>query len=486
VIHLPEETLVRPPEEGARLIALRLLDDARAALSRMDDPADVEALHDFRVALRRLRSTLRAYRPWLQRRATEDALDRARRLASRTNRARDAEVQIEWLHERLDGLRPSHRDAVAALVRTLEARKRAAYAGARDGVPEGFAELERSLRATLEVYRVRVHVGGPHTEASFAQVCGRLVARAGRDLRERLAPIGSADDEQRAHAARIAAKRLRYLLEPVSSHVEGGPAALRDLRALQDVLGEFNDLVVLGRTLGWALEQHAVARVRRMIEALRAGDPDELALARRRPAEPGLFAVALLARSRARELFDELKRRWVGEPGAGFFEEIEHVAAALLALGGGRVEIERKFLLRGLPAQASAVAPLEIAQGWLPGVEVRERVRHVRGPEGERWYRTIKLGMGLQRPEFEEQIGRAVFEQLWPLTQGCRVFKRRHRVSAGERVWEIDDFSDRDLVLAEVELPSPDSPCELPDWLAPHVVREVTGDPEYTNLKLAR
>ncbi|HEY9420766.1 MAG TPA: CHAD domain-containing protein, partial [Thermoanaerobaculia bacterium] len=57
--------LARSPEEGARLLALSFLDQARAARPRLADPSDSEALHDFRVALRRLRSCLRAYRSFL-------------------------------------------------------------------------------------------------------------------------------------------------------------------------------------------------------------------------------------------------------------------------------------------------------------------------------------------------------------------------------------------------------------------------------------
>ena len=56
----------------------------------------------------------------------------------------------------------------------------------------------------------------------------------------------------------------------------------------------------------------------------------------------------------------------------------------------------------------------------------------------------------------------------------------------GELIWEVDEFTDRDLVLAEVELPSEDVKPGLPDWIAPYVVREVTGESEYANINLAR
>jgi CYTH domain-containing protein len=40
-------------------------------------------------------------------------------------------------------------------------------------------------------------------------------------------------------------------------------------------------------------------------------------------------------------------------------------------------------------------------------------------------------------------------------------------------------------VLAEVELPAANVTVELPTWLHPYVVREVTGEPAYENRNLA-
>ena len=105
---------------------------------------------------------------------------------------------------------------------------------------------------------------------------------------------------------------------------------------------------------------------------------------------------------------------------------------------------------------------------------------------GERMTRTVKSGAGVARTELEEETTPEVFEAMWPLTLGRRVTKRRHRIVEGPLTWEIDEFTDRDLVLAEVELLDAEQEPELPDWLAPFVVREVTGEPEYVNATLAR
>ncbi len=102
------------------------------------------------------------------------------------------------------------------------------------------------------------------------------------------------------------------------------------------------------------------------------------------------------------------------------------------------------------------------------------------------WYRAVKSGLGLVRAEQEERISRRRFRELWPGTAGVRIRKHRYLIPDGELTWEIDEFLDFDLVLAEVELPTADTEVVIPDWLAPWVVAEVTERVEYTNLYMAR
>lgn len=148
------------------------------------------------------------------------------------------------------------------------------------------------------------------------------------------------------------------------------------------------------------------------------------------------------------------------------------------------LEIERKYLLSGLPQLPEALDVLEIDQGYLPGIV---RLRHQRSASGvERFFKTIKQGVGVQRLELETEIDRAAFEQLWPDTKGRRVRKRRYIVPNGEDHWEIDEFLDRELVLAELEFDDPESQVTIPDWLEPVLVRDVTDEPQFTNRSLAR
>lgn len=158
------------------------------------------------------------------------------------------------------------------------------------------------------------------------------------------------------------------------------------------------------------------------------------------------------------------------------------------------LEIERVFLLARMPDLPPGAEVVRIEQGYLPdapaaaGADVPEgRLRRTTRAGGAvRCFHTIKRGMGLVRTEEEREVPEAEFLRLWPETAGRRLIKTRHEVPEGELTWEVDRFEGIDLVLAEVELPDAEHEAPLPAWLAPHVVREVTEDPEYRNFAIAR
>lgn len=151
------------------------------------------------------------------------------------------------------------------------------------------------------------------------------------------------------------------------------------------------------------------------------------------------------------------------------------------------LEIERKYLLRAMPELPRVRDVLEIDQGYLPGKKLLERLRRQRSRSGKvKYFRTVKIGRGVVRTELEDATDADTFEHLWLLTEGRRLRKRRYLVPNGRDVWEIDEFLDRPLVLAELELSRANARVKIPDWLAPVLVREVTDDARYTNRSLAR
>jgi CHAD domain-containing protein len=317
--------LARSPEEGARLLALSYLDQAAAARPRMEDPADTEALHDFRVGLRRLRSALKAYREQLDGSVPKKLAKRLRRLAASTGPGRDTEVQIEWLRGRSKHLSGHHRTALNWLLSRLEERLRQAQDQMEAELAQEFAEVEEALRRRLSVYQTEVHLDAAGPRPSFAEATGAILGRQVEELAQHLGRIEGSDDQEEAHEARISAKRLRYLVEPLTEELPAAGPLVKRFKALQDLLGDLHDAHVLELELAGALDTAALDRARRVLAISLQGGRDErlLRVERRRAVEAGLIALARLNRARRDRLFAELQEEWLNGKAEGFLSEVE-------------------------------------------------------------------------------------------------------------------------------------------------------------------
>lgn len=483
---LPDYLLDLPAEEAARLIALALLDQTAGAARRLADPSDPMALHDFRVATRRLRSCLQAYRPEIDGSVSRRLRRRLARLARETRRSRDLEVHLAWEREQEPALTERQRVGLRWHLARLERRRRRADRRLGKLVERRFERLERRFRERLETYRLRIERDPSRRRHEAAAILGSRIQAFGGDLECCLAEVRTLADEAPAHRARIAAKQLRYLLEPIRGEVEGVEPLIARLRELQDTLGDLHDSQThraeLGRELARAGREHS----RRLVEAVRTstsltvdegaagGDP-----------RPGLLAVAERLEQREREAFARLRAEWLAGAAESFFEAVAAVGKRIANRPACVAEIERRFLLRQVPATAQGFATQEIEQGWLPGTRLVERIRPLRDPGLPVTYRTIKSTTGALPTAPEGEVDEALFANIWPLTEGRRVVKRRHVVTDYGLEWEIDQFLDRELVMAEVAV-SQDAAVVVPEWLERYVVREVTGEREYTNRALAR
>jgi CYTH domain-containing protein len=147
------------------------------------------------------------------------------------------------------------------------------------------------------------------------------------------------------------------------------------------------------------------------------------------------------------------------------------------------LEIERKFLVDTTRWSPVGAAGIRYRQGYLAVTgECTVRVRTA----GDRAFLTVKGATdGITRLEYEYPIPVADAEEM--LGRLCAlplIDKTRYRVPAGTLTWEVDVFhgANTGLVLAEIELPSADTPVELPAWVG----REVSHDVRYRNANLAR
>lgn len=204
---------------------------------------DIEALHDMRVATRRLRAAMAAFRPYLSPRLLAFR-DEFGWIATALGEVRDLDVQLERMAEWRAGFPPERAHALDALEDILHARRLAARKRMLLALDSRrYERLVNRFAAALRHGPPRTFVPG---RAPVLAVAPDLVEKRYRAVRKAGDRIDKSSPPERYHALRIDAKKLRYALEFVGAGIYGKPAVDFSARvtALQDVLGLHQDAYV--------------------------------------------------------------------------------------------------------------------------------------------------------------------------------------------------------------------------------------------------
>lgn len=351
-MRLPADFASWLPHEALSFLLEHYHFSVEKAYQRIYSRSDAEAVHDFRVGLRRIRSLLRSYgevvrivepsQKFLGKgRVCDQRADAAQKeggvsrktpkgfrrtlksLAKACDAARDTEVMIEQMRVLMRAMAPSDRERLLWVLSLFEERMEVHYQSLRAGLAGEAVFVGDGLRSLSSQFLTKKK----HRGKEFRLVVQEIIAASVAELWGRLRKVRSLDDEAAAHSARIAAKRLRYLIEPLASSVDRGAEFVKSLKGLQDLLGEFNDLTLLKRELGT------------LAEAFRQGDLGSLAAGRQSAVgQPGaeLSAEALLRLSsitalqriiekRRKRVFSSLAQRWLGGKNKQLFDLLKRI-----------------------------------------------------------------------------------------------------------------------------------------------------------------
>lgn len=205
-----------------------------------------DSVHQLRVAGRRLRSILAAFRPVLDRTATDPLREELAWFGGELAQARDDEVALAHLRD-LVARQPPELVLGPVAARLQQAQLRSTRAG-RDRAlatlsSDRYLRLLDAMHGLLEAPPWL-----PAAELPAGPVLRAAVRKSGRRLRRTVAAARRADDDARAlalHEVRKAAKRVRYTAE-VAAAQRGKPGKrlVRVTKRVQKVLGEVQDTVV--------------------------------------------------------------------------------------------------------------------------------------------------------------------------------------------------------------------------------------------------
>jgi CHAD domain-containing protein len=248
---IPEPAKVRPKDPARLAIATHIATHARAlrredVLMRLDTE---DAVHQLRVAARRLRSGLRTFRPLLDRDWAQHLRDELQWLGQSLSGLRDSEVLLARLEGDLDRLLPPGVDAQGAH-RLVRRRLQRDATAARQVALEALNSDRH-----LALHEALVHAASaPSTVHDAEQPCRDvlppLVAKAWKRLDRdvRALTLDGADAEW--HETRKAAKKARYAAEACAP-VLGTPAKklAKQVERVTEMLGEHQDAAVAAQRL---------------------------------------------------------------------------------------------------------------------------------------------------------------------------------------------------------------------------------------------
>ena len=149
------------------------------------------------------------------------------------------------------------------------------------------------------------------------------------------------------------------------------------------------------------------------------------------------------------------------------------------------MEIERKFLVKELPANLDGYPHVEIEQGYLctsPTLRIRRM--------GDVYWLTVKEKVGsastaIHNREEEFRLSKDGYEQLKAKCDGRMVLKTRYKIPVNGLTAELDIFhgTHEGLRLVEVEFPDTVAADSFvkPEWFG----EDVSQDPRYRNSFLA-
>jgi CHAD domain-containing protein len=224
---------------AALQLQVRALQDADLMV-RTGQP---DGVHQVRVACRRLRSLLAAFRPVLDRAHTDPLREELAQVGSALSPTRDAEVALAHLRE-LVAAQPPELVLGPVAARLQQAAIKDEQVGdesARKALSSpAYLQLRDDLDALVAEPPLTDAAGRPADE-----VLREVLARAARRLRRAVRAARDSDHEEALHEVRKAAKRVRYTAE-AAVPVLGRPVAelVAALKGVQQVLGDRQDTFV--------------------------------------------------------------------------------------------------------------------------------------------------------------------------------------------------------------------------------------------------
>jgi CHAD domain-containing protein len=246
-----------PAAEATREVFRTLFRNVRMNHEGVLRDWDPEFLHDFRVAVRRTRSALTQIKGVLPEESVSHFAEEFRWLGSVTGPTRDLDVYLLNIPAYRKALGPEVGDRLEPLVHLLREKKREELRTLRRALrSQRFRRLVADWNACLDE-EDRPEPLPPLALEPIRRVASDRISKVFAKVLKKGRDIGPTSPARKLHRLRIECKKLRYLLTFFESLYPADTLkpTIKELKRLQDHLGDFNDAQVQREALGRFAEE---------------------------------------------------------------------------------------------------------------------------------------------------------------------------------------------------------------------------------------
>ncbi|MBZ5553474.1 MAG: CHAD domain-containing protein [Acidobacteriia bacterium] len=217
---------------------------------------DIEALHDMRVASRRLREALRIYADLYSQKKLKQGKKDVRRVTRILGLVREVDVNVEQLKKWQGRLGEGYAIPVEYCLAMEQSRQRRLrkkmFAKLDEVDPDTLrADLSKLLQHPHRLSRPREVEPGSELALSYVLFARHFIEAGLGAIRSDVEAVSSKPTLHNYHRLRIQVKKFRYSLELLSRAFDSHRAVriLKQLKSLQDELGALHDCSVLHSTV---------------------------------------------------------------------------------------------------------------------------------------------------------------------------------------------------------------------------------------------
>jgi len=233
-------------DDATKIILRFLLQIIRINEANIEKDLDTEFVHDFRVAIRRTRSALGQIKYVFPSKTTDRFKKDFAFLGKLSNELRDLDVYLLNENAYKAKLPPALRDDIDPLFEYLrEKRSKALQRVINDLKSKQYAKILKDWETFLNKPR-KDSTSAPNAESPVIDLARKRIYGKYRNVVKAGNLILENSDDSMLHVLRIHCKKLRYLMEFFSSLFPDKKinTLIKQLKKLQDNLGDFNDLCV--------------------------------------------------------------------------------------------------------------------------------------------------------------------------------------------------------------------------------------------------